>query len=120
MCGPARLTAGGLVPVHGSRLNPPRVARPLAPDASPAGGQRIAGGRVIEVRFPRPCVIAHQPAAALWGTGGLVWLLVTAAAYLAAGILAFRLGERTASTRITLARDGAPEHSPRDGHARGT
>jgi ABC-2 type transport system permease protein len=49
-------------------------------------------------------LIARQPAAALWGTGGLVWLLVTAAAYLAAGILAFRLGERTARTRGTLAR----------------
>jgi hypothetical protein len=33
-------------------------------------------------------LIARQPAAALWGTGGLVWLLPTAAAYLAAGILA--------------------------------
>jgi ABC-2 type transport system permease protein len=45
-----------------------------------------------------------SPVTALWGTGGLLWLLVTAAAYLAAGILAFRLGERTARTRGTLAR----------------
>jgi ABC-2 type transport system permease protein len=32
-------------------------------------------------------VIARQPVTAPWGTGGLVWLTVTAAAYLAAGIL---------------------------------
>ncbi len=49
-------------------------------------------------------LIARQPATALWGTGGLAWLLVTAAAYLAAGILAFRLGERTAKTRGMLGR----------------
>ena len=46
----------------------------------------------------------HQPATALWGTGGLVWLLVTAAAYLAAGIGAFKLGERTAKRRGSLGR----------------
>jgi ABC-2 type transport system permease protein len=48
-------------------------------------------------------LLGHRPVTALWGTGGLVWLLVTAAAYLA-GILAFRLGERIAKTRGTLAR----------------
>lgn len=47
-------------------------------------------------------MIAHQGVTGLWGTGGLVWLLVTASAYLAAGILTFRLGERTARTRGTL------------------
>ncbi len=81
------------------------------------------------VRRPRPGVPGHrrrgqpvpaayrpQPAAALQGTSGLVRLLVTAAAYLAAGIPAFRLGERTARTRGTLARyrarDGAPGTQP--------
>ncbi len=49
-------------------------------------------------------LLGHRPVTALWGTGGLVWLLVTTAAYLAAGILAFRLGERIAKTRGTLAR----------------
>ncbi len=49
-------------------------------------------------------LLGHRPVTALWGTGGLVWLLVTAAAYLGAGILAFRLGERIAKTRGTLAR----------------
>ena len=34
-------------------------------------------------------LIARRPVTALWGTGGLLWLLVTAAAYLVAGILAF-------------------------------
>lgn len=46
-------------------------------------------------------LIGHRGVTGLWGTGGLVWLLVTAA-YLAAGILAFRLGERTARTRGTI------------------
>jgi ABC-2 type transport system permease protein len=49
-------------------------------------------------------LIARRPVTALWGTGGLIWLLVTAAGYLAAGILAFRAGERAARTRGTLAR----------------
>ena len=49
-------------------------------------------------------LIARQPATALWGTGRLAWLLATAAGYLATGILAFRLGERVAKTRGTLAR----------------
>jgi len=46
----------------------------------------------------------HRSAFAAWGTGGLIWLLVTAAVYLAVGILAFRLGEHTAKRRGTLAR----------------
>jgi ABC-2 type transport system permease protein len=49
-------------------------------------------------------LIARRPVTALWGTGGLAWLLVTTAAYLAAGIAAFRLGERAAKTRGTLVR----------------
>jgi ABC-2 type transport system permease protein len=47
-------------------------------------------------------MIGHRGVTGLWGTGGLASLLVTAAAYLAAGILAFRLGERAARTRGTL------------------
>jgi ABC-type polysaccharide/polyol phosphate export permease len=49
-------------------------------------------------------LLGHRPVATAWGMGGLVWLLVTAAAYLAVGILAFRLGEYTAKRRGTLAR----------------
>jgi ABC-2 type transport system permease protein len=49
-------------------------------------------------------LIARRPVIALWGTGGLAWLLVTTAAYLTAGIAAFRLGEQTAKTRGTRAR----------------
>ncbi|HLX52268.1 MAG TPA: hypothetical protein VKS82_28400 [Streptosporangiaceae bacterium] len=49
-------------------------------------------------------MIAHRPVTGLWGTGGLAWLLATTAAYLAAGILAFRLGERIAKTRGSLGR----------------
>jgi ABC-2 type transport system permease protein len=37
-----------------------------------------------------------------WGTGGLVWVIVTAAAYLAAGILAFRVLERATKVRGAL------------------
>lgn len=39
-----------------------------------------------------------------WGNGVLVWLVATAAAYLVIGILAFRLGERTAKRLGTLGR----------------
>jgi ABC-2 type transport system permease protein len=46
----------------------------------------------------------HQPATSPWGTGGLVWSLVTAGAYLIAGILLFRLGEWTAKRRGSLGR----------------
>jgi ABC-2 type transport system permease protein len=47
-------------------------------------------------------LLGHRPATTLWGSGGLVWVLVTAAAYLAVGILAFHLGERTAKRGGTL------------------
>jgi hypothetical protein len=46
-------------------------------------------------------LIACQPVTTFWGTGGLAWLLIIAA-YLAAGIIAFRLGERAAKTRGSL------------------
>jgi ABC-2 type transport system permease protein len=38
----------------------------------------------------------------LWGTGGLVWVIVTAGAYLAAGILVFRVLERATKARGAL------------------
>ena len=38
----------------------------------------------------------------LWGTGGLLWVAVTAAAYLAAGIIVFRVLERITRARGTL------------------
>lgn len=47
-------------------------------------------------------LLGHRPATTLWGTGGLVWLLVTAAAYLAAGIAVYRLGSRAARLRGSL------------------
>jgi ABC-2 type transport system permease protein len=47
-------------------------------------------------------MIADRSVPGLWGTGGLVWVAVTAAAYLGIGIGAFRLGERTAKARGTL------------------
>ena len=49
-------------------------------------------------------MLGHRSVTRAWGIGGLVWLLVTAVGYLAAGILAFRLGEHTAKRRGTLAR----------------
>jgi ABC-2 type transport system permease protein len=49
-------------------------------------------------------LIGHQHATTLWGMGGLVWLAVTAAGYLTAGIAAFTLGEHTAKRRGTLGR----------------
>lgn len=49
-------------------------------------------------------MLGHRSVTHAWGMGGLVWLLVTAAAYLVAGIAAFRLGEHIAKRRGTLAR----------------
>jgi hypothetical protein len=49
-------------------------------------------------------MLRHRSVTQPWGMGGLVWLLVTAAGYLLAGILAFRLGEHTAKRRGSLAR----------------
>lgn len=49
-------------------------------------------------------MIGHRPVTGLWGTGGLIWLIVTAAAYLTTGILAFRAGERIGKTRGSLGR----------------
>lgn len=40
----------------------------------------------------------------LWGDGGLVWVTATAAAYLAIGILTFRLCEKSAKRRGSLGR----------------
>ncbi|MGH3154993.1 MAG: hypothetical protein ACRDNF_00235 [Streptosporangiaceae bacterium] len=49
-------------------------------------------------------MIGHHPVTGLWGTGGLIWVLVTTVGYLTAGILAFRVGERIARVRGTLGR----------------
>jgi ABC-2 type transport system permease protein len=69
-------------------------------------GWMAAAGRAFpltaEIASLYGVLLGHRSVTAPWGTGGLVWLLITAAAYLAAGILAFRLGERTAKTRGTL------------------
>ncbi|MGH3254306.1 MAG: ABC transporter permease [Streptosporangiaceae bacterium] len=48
-------------------------------------------------------MLGHRGVTAPWGNGGLVWVLATAAAYLAVGILAFRFFERSARIRGTLA-----------------
>jgi ABC-2 type transport system permease protein len=49
-------------------------------------------------------MLGHRGVTAPWGTGGLVWVLVTTAAYLAAGLAAFRLFERSARVHGSLAR----------------
>jgi ABC-2 type transport system permease protein len=49
-------------------------------------------------------MLGHQGVTAPWGRGGLVWVLLTAAGYLAAGIAAFRIFERAARSRGSLAR----------------
>lgn len=47
-------------------------------------------------------MLGHRGVTGPWGTGGLVWLAVTAAAYLAAGIIVFRVLERITKVRGTL------------------
>ena len=48
-------------------------------------------------------MLGHRGVTGPWGTGGLVWVAVTAAAYLAAGLAAFRVLERITKARGTLA-----------------
>jgi len=47
-------------------------------------------------------MLGHRGITGLWGTGGLLWVAVTAAAYLAAGIIVFRVLERITRARGTL------------------
>lgn len=47
-------------------------------------------------------LFTNQPITTPWGIGGLIPLLLTTTAYLAAGILAFTWGERTAKRRGSL------------------
>jgi hypothetical protein len=47
-------------------------------------------------------LLGHHGVTELWGTGGLVWVIVTAIAYLAAGIGTFRVLEHITRTRGTL------------------
>ena len=49
-------------------------------------------------------MLGHHGVTGSWGSGGLTWVLATAAAYLAASVLAFRVFERAAKNRGTLAR----------------
>jgi hypothetical protein len=44
----------------------------------------------------------HRGVTGLWGTGGLLWVAVTAAAYLAAGLIVFRVLERITKARGAL------------------
>lgn len=48
-------------------------------------------------------MLGHRGVTGLWGTGGLVWVAVTAAAYLTAGIVVFRVLERITKIRGNLA-----------------
>lgn len=63
-------------------------------------------GRVFPLTSPVASLygvmLGHRGAAGLWGTGGLVWLIATAAAYLAVGITVFRALERITKIRGTL------------------
>jgi ABC-2 type transport system permease protein len=63
-------------------------------------------GRVLPLTSPVTSLygvtLGHRGVTGLWGTGGLVELLVTAAAYLLAGILTFRVLERITRKRGTL------------------
>jgi ABC-2 type transport system permease protein len=47
-------------------------------------------------------MLGRQGVSGLWWTGGLVWVAVTAIAYLAAGLVVFRVLERITRTRGTL------------------
>jgi len=47
-------------------------------------------------------MLGHRGITGLWGTGGLLWVAVTAAAYLAAGIIIFRMLERFSKVRGAL------------------
>ncbi|MBO0771686.1 MAG: ABC transporter permease [Actinobacteria bacterium] len=47
-------------------------------------------------------MLTRRSVTAPWGTGGLVWVIVTAAAYLAAGLAVFRVLERATKARGTL------------------
>jgi hypothetical protein len=63
-------------------------------------------GRVFPLTSPVTSLygvmLGHRGVTGLWGTGGLVGLIVTAAAYLAAGITVFRVLERITKVRGTL------------------
>lgn len=48
-------------------------------------------------------MLGHRGVTGAWGTGGLVWVAVTAAAYLAAGLVVFRVLERITKRRGALA-----------------
>jgi len=47
-------------------------------------------------------MLGHRGVTRAWGTGGLVWVAVTAAAYLLTGLVVFRVLERVTKTRGTL------------------
>jgi ABC-2 type transport system permease protein len=63
-------------------------------------------GRVFPLTSPVTSLygvmLGHRGVTGAWGPGGLVWLAVTAAAYLAAGIIVFRVLERITKRRGTL------------------
>ncbi len=48
-------------------------------------------------------MLGHRGVTGAWGTGGLVWVAVTAAAYLAAGLVVFRALEHVTKRRGALA-----------------
>lgn len=64
-------------------------------------------GRVFPLTSPVASLygvmVANRGVTGAWGAGGLAWLAVTAAAYLAAGITVFGVLERITQARGTLA-----------------
>ncbi len=48
-------------------------------------------------------MLGHRGVTGAWGTGGLVWVAVTAGAYLVAGLAVFRVLERATKARGALA-----------------
>ncbi|HEY1575365.1 MAG TPA: ABC transporter permease [Pseudonocardiaceae bacterium] len=65
-------------------------------------------GRILPVNTSLESLLGvlfqGRSATTLWGPGGLVWVLIVAAAYLAAGIFAVSLGGKIAKRRGTLSR----------------
>ena len=61
------------------------------------------GEHRLEVEAVPRDFVGHRGVTGLWGTGGLVWVAVTAAAYLAAGLVVFRVLERITKARGALA-----------------
>lgn len=73
--------------------------------ASPRPAESVA--KFVFITHPveavRTTLLDGQPIS-VWGTGGWIWMTGTAAAWLALGVLAFGLGNRTAKRHGSLTR----------------